>query len=353
MTFTAETDVELWLVTNAEYTAPMYCVLGHYGDKLCWYTTPAINMPQEVWLFMQMRMNQISFKKKHNQWLLTKEMLEANLVKAKGITPAHYVRSNGKPLPKEPKEEDGNRSIDAQFVDYTCRKKGLVDRALAQRHWIAFCESAIDWLVEENKPINLGFCKLHAFPYRTNWTSIIAAKFPGLRRILDLPDDKKDIALTAMAFDDHLYSANMIGFKQHEDTFTWTLHVQAENPWIKYTDEYEASALLENTPETYASRWAVLVKKVRGSIIGFLESWFRHVALPNAVVDQRAPFGYRRFLVSQQGRIRPTAPPLPVARAVYPEGETPVAPRSDDPDGFEVADLPELPDEELNLELMR
>lgn len=353
MKFIAETDTELWLVTNAEYTAPMYCVYGHYGDKLCWYATPAINMPQEVWTFMQMRMTSISFKKKHNQWLLTNEMLEANLVKAKGITPAHYVRSKGNPVPKEPQEAPSEKAIDAQFVDYTCRRKGLVDKGLAQRHWIAFCEAAIDWLIEENKPINLGFCKLHAFPYRLNWASMIAAKFPGLKRTLDLPDETKDAVLSAMSFDDHLYSANMIGFKPKDDTFTWTLHVQAENPWTKYTDEYETSALLENTPETYASRWAVLVKKVRGSIIGFLESFYRHVALPNAVVDQRAPFGYRRFLVAQQGRIRPAAPPLPVARAVYPESETPPAPVSDSTYDFEVADLPELPDEKLDLELMR
>ena len=353
MTFTAETDVELWLVTNADYTAPMYCVFGHYVDRVCWYLAPAINLPQEVWVFMQTRMNQIAFKRKHNQWLVTNEMLEANLVKARGITPSHYVRSNGKPVPKDPTPVDESRSIDAQFVDFTCRKKGLVDRASAQRHWWAFCEAAIDWLIDENKPINMGLCKLHAFPYRLNWQSIIAAKFPGLKRILDQPDEAKSVALTAMSFDDHLYSANMVGYMPNEQTFTWTLHVQAEKPWTKYTNEYESSAFLENTPETYASRWAVLVKKVRGAILGCLESWFGHVALPNAVVDQRAPYGYRRFLVANQGRIRPSAPPLPVARAVYPEGEATPAPTADSAYDFEVADMPELPDEKLDLELMR
>ena len=77
------------------------------------------------------------------------------------------------------------------------------------------------------------------------------------------------------------------------------------------------------------------------------------MALPNAVVDQRAPYGYRRFLVANQGRIRPSAPPLPVARAVYPEGEATPAPTADSAYDFEVADMPELPDEKLDLELMR
>lgn len=352
--FIAKADTELWYLQRDGNTLPIYACLGTLNDVECWYVSPAAVLPATPFGFLKAILDDLAFHKKDSKWFLKLEMLEANFIKARGITPEYYLQWQGKPVSEaQPQREGATKSIDHEFVLYCCRKKGLPDAATAQRHYWAFCECAMEWLVDEHQPINMGFARIHAMPYRHNWMHIIATKFPGLGKVLSMPKEQRDATLIAMDFDAHLLSANLVEINNPSQTFGWTLHMEPSNAWNEYTQDYETAAILENTPETYATRWAVLARRLRTAAIGLLEAFFRSVRLPNAVVDQRAPEGSRRFVPATQGRVRPTAPPLPIARAVFASVEDPVAPQEGDADAIQIEGMQEVPDAEFKLEYLR
>lgn len=314
------------------------------------WVAPAVPVDGPQMAAINSRLSEVAMHAKDGHWVMRPAFVSQLLTKAPGITPEYYLRWHQAPgaQPATEPEPAVELSEDVAFVRAVCIRSGLSDMRAATLYYAAFCQTALDWLLDDRKPLNLGFCRIHALPYRHNWREILAAKFPGLGRILRQPSEQRDANLAAIDLDSHLCSASLTELHT-SGAFGWNLFVEPTAPWHKHAANYEQAAVLENTPPTYASRWAALAMESRSRIMDLLVAFWEAASLPNAVVDRRLPAHSRALLPSRQGRVRPTAPPLPVTRAVLPQASDTPAVGEDEIDVGPGESVFEVPDAGLGL----
>lgn len=345
-------DTQLWVLGTGTRRLPMLVRPGVLADHSeAWWVTPALPSDGAQVAFTHSHLDELSIKHANEAWIMRPESVRLKMTKAPGITPSYYLAWDQAPAiepvpaPETPTSEQP-LSDDVAFVRAVCARRGIPNLPQVTLHYHAICQTALEWLVDDRRPLNLGFARLHALPYRVNWREIIAARLPALGKLLlgRLADEGKAATLDAMAFDEHLMSANMVELTKDGTTFGWNLFAEPATPFERYANEYELASYREHSPESYASRWAALVREARPRLLELLAAFFRQASRPNATVDRRLPPDRRRLLVARQGRVRPAAPPLPVTRAVLPEAEHGSAGLEDSLDVGSDEEVWEMPD---------
>jgi hypothetical protein len=66
------------------------------------------------------------------------------------------------------------------FIRELHENTGLVPLHVLQQVYFCISRQAREWLINKEKPVDLGFAVLHSSPYRANWRSIITSQFPWL-----------------------------------------------------------------------------------------------------------------------------------------------------------------------------
>lgn len=338
---------------------PVLVLPGMLSDftEVVW-VVPGVPLNGDQMSFLTTRLSEASLHCGAGFWVMRAANMAGIAFKAPGITPEYYMRWSdagapaAEPAATPPPQHQEVVSPDVEFIDAMARRSGFNDRHAAAVFYHAFCQVAIEWLLDDRKPLNLGFCRLHAMPYRINWREILAAKFEGLGRILRDPAEKRDATLEAMNFDAHLCSASLAEMRDG-GAFGWNLFIEPTHPWNKYNFSYEQASLLEHTPPSYATRWANLAMERRATSLDLLGQFFAAASVPNAVVDRRLPPNSRALLPARQGRIRAASPPLPVTRAVLPDPESGPAVGEDSIDAEAHEEVREMPDAGLDLANVR
>lgn len=80
------------------------------------------------------------------------------------------VRYANKGGPASSMDNVNNR---AEFIHEFCKTGWIMDPLQAEITWNAFARHCLHWLLVESRPVDLGFIRLHALPYRPNWKEIV------------------------------------------------------------------------------------------------------------------------------------------------------------------------------------
>ena len=133
-----------------------------------------------------------------SQWLVKAEVVQAILKKAPGITPWRYHRWGGKeqqaisytkstmpdqPEPKRFKCQHGDTVLVSGIVEECGLQSSVVKIVLDGLSRVA-CRILID----NHKPLDLGFAKLIAVPFRANWKEIVCFKLRKLGLLKNLKE---------------------------------------------------------------------------------------------------------------------------------------------------------------------
>lgn len=133
------------------------------------------------------------------QWLIRAEMVQALLKKAPGITIERYYKWGdskeqpiryteavmpGHPEPKRFKCQHGDTVLVSSIAEESGLQSSVVKIVLA-----ALEKVAADILIEQHKPIDLGFVKLIAVPFRANWKEIVCFKLRKLGLLKHLKEE--------------------------------------------------------------------------------------------------------------------------------------------------------------------
>jgi len=216
-------------------------------------------------------------------------------------------------------EDEKSRSSD--FVNYVAQRVGGKANVF-QTVWAAMIQEAPAYLLDENKPIKLGFGELYAFPYRANWREIMQARFPRLASALKrTPKGLVDPFLINIGWDAELFNSDLVEMKDGDKHHGWCVIFAPNEQWFKIVRAYEKDQRATLGAKKYAVRFTRLVRKFTKRILRYFLNYVTQTTIPAAAVRHSTGTG-GDYLVPHvpKGKVRPTAPEV---GATYVVGDIP------------------------------
>jgi hypothetical protein len=343
-------ETELWRIADVkdgkEYCWPVYATPGIYCQDEVFMVKPASPLhTQSQADFVYQRLARISFRQNRPEFLILRSKFMKVALKCGDGRPEDWLK-----WPDEEAPAIEEESEDAAFIHYVCNRSSIADVNQMKLLYATICHNAVRWLLEENKPLNLGFATINAFPYRANWKAILHARHPNSLRILDTENESvRRQIMASHNMDTSFKSEDLIALNKG-GTFQWTLDITPSDEFFKTAEAGEQESLAEAKPkQSYIWRLSsIIAKKYEQALLSF-HSFVRKASAPLARVDDSAGANNARLVPRiSRGRVRASSAPPPVTKyqtdAHAPEHE-PLSTADADAQPFE--DLQDLPDGKL------
>lgn len=186
-------------------------------------------------------------------------------------------------------------------------------------------------LLVERKPVNYGFFKVAALPYRDNWKQIALAKHPDiLARLAGKDEEQRERILEESGFIEDLNNSDLISWDDKEQIVGWTLEVLPERSFENASKALELEKKASTTPSEYVQAWANTIASFTKIRIKAFVSWAKKTTRPIATILPcgRSGHSYKFSSYIPKGRVTPSRNPDMEERdvfAVYPEIVKPVS----------------------------
>lgn len=316
-------DTELWIVAGEEWELPV--LVDPFGPAEV-VTHVRLRPPLDAGITTPMlraldrKFDGLRVPVESDHVILKYEDLQTLARKAPGITPGYYVKWPGEektPRPVEDERMDGTYKTDAgkEFCAYLSRLTGVVEYRQLRVIWTTICQYGAKYLIEEKKPIDLGFCKIIPCPYRVNWKSLLQARFPGFWR--------KEVFLHE-GFTKQLHNTVLAQYNTEHKICAWGLEVVPGERWRMFANGHEARRRSKLGGIGYAQYWNKAIEKVHRYLLESFCHWADGVRIPCGQLDDGPVFGNRAIGPwVPQGRIRPQAPLDPTLGSVVVDPKLP------------------------------
>lgn len=302
---------------DGSWSLPLYIDWRWYKAEDIHYALvmPAVGLYTSQHLLLKALLDVHDIQGRQDQWLIPRKIAEAILHKAPGITPLAYYKwddprcpalpmANSLSLsPKGPKVRNlpGSNDYEA-FVRHLCHKNSLPN-SVVRCVLRALADTAPTWMLEQRKPLDLGFCRIIAAPFRPNWKEIVAFKFKKwkLLGLFNSPEKVKLEELEEAGVPAALCSLHNVAlrrtFKQRHQGYRvdYTLEAIPSNKFEAAVSNVEASRQACGTT-SYVASFEKTVETLYPHLLAALENYLRKVGAPFARVCERSTSGVIRFL---------------------------------------------------------
>lgn len=285
--YNEDVDVRLRVAEGAGWAIPLHCrsCSAEGFDGLHWHVNPAVALGMaQVDTLMDHFGVRIVHQLSHG-WLVPNSGLTSCTRQAEGITPEFYFKWDLKHIEKHERVtvslgpyRDRNTKA-TEFLDQVSAVTGMAVEQLTMA-WYAITQHAPGWLLSGND-LDLGFVRLSAIPYRSNWKDIVMARFPALRKVLlsKTANRMAALAFTPIGRAIRLAELTESHMYRHRPVLSWTVEVTRDSSWEKLCREIENEAAARLGPIAYMRRWASIVASRETKIYELLAN---KVAMDNA-----------------------------------------------------------------------
>jgi hypothetical protein len=314
-------DRELWFAKSADNTwsLPMYVDWKHerVTDTYFAMVVPAISLYHSQVLVMGALMAPHNRIEELNRWLIPRRIAETILHKAPGITPASYYKWPDAACPPMPpqwqmsrfrlREDEPRRVVAAEsFVKFlSLRQKIPVD--LIKTVLTAVEQEAPVWMVQERKSLELGFCRLIAAPFRSNWKEIVAMKARGFKlpSIFSQTNETLWKVLEYIGLPGLLCSPDNIGLKYSRTGHRLSYIIEAipTDQFEKVCNAVEEERMSCGTSH-YVAFFEETVEKLYKYLAQALGSYVKKAAMPFARIHTGGSVGIMGFRPIGSGKVK-------------------------------------------------
>lgn len=284
------------------------------------HIVPAMSMYYSQGLTLIALLQPHDIQGRKDQWVIPRRMAEALLRKAPGLTKErYYLWPNCPPITKtiqtlrlELKEKTPHSLAHEPFVQYLARERKLPS-SLINVVLAAIAEEAPVWMIKQRKPLDLGFCRLLAVPFRANWKEVVRLKAREggikLQAMMSLPKAERDKALKESGLPELLASPHNIGLRRgwrdngQSVRLDYTLEVIAADKFETKANAVEAERQSHGSTE-YVATYEDSVEALYNYLVQALVAFVRKVASPFAEVCEGGRAGSLRFLPVSGRKIR-------------------------------------------------
>ncbi len=286
--------------TNEEY-AFLYCALSPYPNQS---------------LALRARLNPFSMLDATDRWLMPKSSVIRLLRKAPGITPRYYYKwpdPHYQPIPvAAPMRIDRDLGAQAgswdfeQFLKYVSQRWSI-PLSMLRAVWKAVCQEAPVWMMESRRPLDLGFCKVVALPFRANWKEIVRAKFSTykLAGLFRLPNYQQRQAMEDAQLPQALCSPHNIGmYRAGGNSATtrrlhYTLEAIPTGRWENAVNIVEGKRV-SCGGTSYVANFEQTVERQYDLILASLSNYVRKISAPFARVFESRQTGNLKFVPTKR-----------------------------------------------------
>jgi hypothetical protein len=269
-------DTELWAVMKgAKWSVPFYCdpCEDELGNKMmaCYPAVAISESPIANDLHEVLKAKQYAVKGYYR--LFKRDVFQALFTKCPGVTPdAYFWEHKGKKPSfegfKMPLEIYGNPDFNSDFIDSVWRRTQLVDQATFKMVYKAILQEMGPYLLHRMKPIDFGWFKVGAVPFRVNWKQALLAKFPYLTRLFKMKSDPDEFFAKEEKVLHALHSPQMMSVfptskrPKMPHVWGWSLEVVPSQEWATYSHETEKARINHYPDHLYVSAWAKVIEKL-------------------------------------------------------------------------------------------
>lgn len=320
MTFFSTSDIQLFHTRSSQYQVPFFCQRVNVdGITDGWHIKPAVSLKPSLARTLAVELDACAAWKTVHGHVLLDEVFRSQFILCEGITPQFWFRKDGEKVESLAEEVEEAReswnpvtpapSSKKSFVVDLHKKTGIDDLSVLKALWNAICNHMAYWLIVEQREIDFGWFKLHAFPVRGNWKQVMLAKHPGLRTAARLTGDDREEFLTVQGVKQSLQQTDLIALKgdAHEKHVDWSIEVEPTESWDQYVAAAERQRRSEcGDGDLYVNWWGEVWGRLRESAIGALLRFASQSAVPAATVGKggaRSRTGFVEYL--QPGTVLP------------------------------------------------
>lgn len=159
---------ELWTVRGNRprlWTIPVWIEQNGKQAKVF----PAIPLLATQLRALHWRLEDQGAKREGDEWVIPAGKLKLIAMAAPKIDPEYLLTWEHLRLADLPKRKRAISQDQHDFVD-DMYLRGIGQSREVLRYWfVEFANQMLDWLVNHERPVDLGFCILHPSPYRLGW----------------------------------------------------------------------------------------------------------------------------------------------------------------------------------------
>lgn len=194
------------------------------------------------------------------------------------------------------------------FLDSLFLESGIGNsRSELEFLWIQFCKHAQYWLINEERPVDMLFIKLHPTPFRANWMQVLLSRMPRRwKPTLTRHDFREEYVVDEEVFLNHLLSPDLLAINQTGHYCYRRVEVEYRKPWWKNTQKVEKARMGLVGVYGYAVSVFNHVKRFLPAAVRIYGSFIAQIARPcPRVLDGEHP-GDFRFLPGKTIRTLPS-----------------------------------------------
>lgn len=305
-------DRELWYASSAEmgWSLPLFVEWRHDRDNDRHYALilPAVCLYMTQALVLKKMLSPHDVCGASGSWLIPRKIAEAILKKAPGITPLRYYLWPEPDCPAMPSTQPDIMTAEVpslnkqepydSFVKHVSVAYNLPS-SMVRIVMRAICDCAPGWMLEKRKPIDFGFCKLIAVPFRANWKEIVAFKLKKskLLKLFNLGRKERAPALENAGLPQAMCSVHNISLKRKGRDFMVDYSIEA----VAGRSFNLEAAMVEKRRQacghaSYVASFEKSVETLYVHLLDALEGYLRKTSAPFARVSEDGCNGNIRFL---------------------------------------------------------
>lgn len=307
------------------------------------------------------------------RWWLVRSKLEAFCVPEGFVDPQSVVE--WRPIERIKYRDETNQKLRArdEFFYEFCKTGWMTNPYKAELIWFAFCKHALHWCVNEQKPVDMGFCHLVPVPLRANWKSILFDRFrtmgygafakvmPGTRSVEFITLVGNELLKGECTSWSARQTANAPERSQRPRHIYWTLECLPGRSWWRATIAYERGrrkAEKKGEIARYCRKVSETIKRSLPILAKLYANYISTVKTPAARVSSQLTASGKASKAPGKKRGRSfNATPPPVVHPAYDlRRQAEVAPvelGDTAEENCEVRELPDLPPEIQDLRQSR
>lgn len=312
-------DMELWYASGDNWSLPLnvWWKMDRANNLHYAMIAPAVGLYTSQALLLDALFQAHDIQGRQDQWVIPRRMVDVLIHKAPGVTPVFYYRWPDDAMPPLlPPSKDmllresvtapkgSGKGVNEEFVRHVCEQYKLPS-SVVRIVLRAIGDEGARWMLETHQPIELGFCRLLAVPFRSNWKEIVAAKFKHwkLLKLLKLPRKVRHAALEEAGVPQALCSPHNIGIRRKNLRIQYTLEAIP-------TKSFEtAVSVAEGKRQacghtSYVASFEAGVEKMYHALLEAMEKYLEKTTAPFARVYESSDTGLLGFLPSAGSKIK-------------------------------------------------
>lgn len=299
--FTASTDRQLWVHEEEEFAQPLWATGGEVNGKPHWLVSLPYTqyVPRDVREKVTTHLYHGSISKDPFNLILPDEYMREYASPRYGTNPSYFQRYKSmnqakpvsleieaKPRSEDMEKEEARHVSDERFLKMAWKMSPIADYKVFRMVWLAICQAMPHRLLVDMIPIDFGWARIHAFPYRKNWRQIVLSRMPNCVEQFQNAQGKT-LYQKAMTTELPMHIRNSVLIALHKDEasknkFGWTLEIEESQEFDQWVHDLEVKRHQSITRKEYASQWASIINKQATDIIKVFYRFMRQTVIPAA-----------------------------------------------------------------------